>query len=45
MTGRKARVSRDHLVAGVPRIAVLNRVGFDVPAVQVAVPVRVHSPE
>ena len=42
---RNLRVSGNNLVAGVPPVRVRHRVGVDVPAAVVGVPVRVHGPE
>lgn len=39
------RVSREHLVAFVPPVRVLNRVGLNVPVAVLRVPVSVHGPD
>ena len=40
---RNSIVSRNHLVASIPPIRMLNRVGVHVPAAIVGVPVRIHG--
>ena len=44
-SGRKKTVAGKNLVAVVPPVRILDRVGLDVPVAVVGVPVRVHSPD
>lgn len=41
MNGRKTTVSREHLIAGIPIVRVVERIRIDVPTV--TVPVDVHG--
>ena len=43
--GRKKTVAGEDLVASIPRVRIVNRVGVDVPVAVVLVPVGVHGPE
>jgi len=38
-------VARDNLVAGIPPVKVLNRIGVQIPVAVVRVPVSVHGPD